>query len=331
MSSLRYSVLDLALVKENRSIKDTFAASLETAQYAEKLGFTRYWFAEHHNMENVASSATSILIGHIAQNTHTIRVGSGGVMLPNHTPLIVAEQFGTLATLFPDRIDLGLGRAPGTDPLTAYEIRGERMHAVQDFPHDVLKLMNFLGERSPDQKVRAIPGAATFVPIWILGSSTESARLAAAFGLPYAFAAHFAPTAFFDAIALYRQQFRPSAYCQQPYVLACINLIAADTDDHAYFLASSMKRMFKAIVNKESRPLPAPATFDLSECTPEEQFALENMLSLSIIGGRDRVKSQLIDFYKKSKIDELMLNTPVYDEIERLNTLKIAAEIIKES
>src|SRR4051812_20564708 len=233
LSSLTYSILDLATVIEGKTPADTFKRSVDLARHAEEWGYSRYWFAEHHNMISVASSATSLLIGHVAENTTKIRVGSGGIMLPNHSPLVIAEQFGTLATLYPDRIDLGLGRAPGTDQLTAMAIRGDRFNAANDFPSDVRKLQMYLSAENKHDKVRAIPGEGTDVPIWILGSSTDSAHLAAAYGLPYAFASHFAPQQFLTAIKIYRDNFKPSAQLQTPYVMACVNAVLAETDAEA--------------------------------------------------------------------------------------------------
>ncbi|WP_238395271.1 LLM class flavin-dependent oxidoreductase [Mucilaginibacter sp. 14171R-50] len=244
LSDIKYSVLDLATVVAGSTPADSFKKSMEVAQLAEKVGYTRYWFAEHHNMMNVASSATAILIGHIAGGTSKIRVGSGGIMLPNHSPLIVAEQFGTLASLYPGRIDLGLGRAPGTDQTTALAIRGENFNAAHNFPRDIVKLQTYFSADNVNSKVRAIPGEGLDIPIWVLGSSTDSARVAAAMGLPYAFASHFAPTYFLEAIKIYRDNFKPSQHLQKPYVMACVNVVAADTDGEAEYLATSVKQFF---------------------------------------------------------------------------------------
>src|ERR1700712_4684386 len=258
LKDIAYSVLDLATVVQGHSISDTYHKSLENAMQAEALGYTRYWFAEHHNMISVASSATSLLIGYIAGNTTKIRVGSGGIMLPNHSPLVVAEQFGTLETLYPGRIDLGLGRAPGTDQTTALAIRGENMNAAFYFPKDVAALQAYFSADKFDGKVRAIPGEGLAIPIWILGSSTDSAKLAAAMGLPYAFASHFAPAMFKEAIAIYRDNFVPSAQLQKPYVMACVNVVAADTDEEAQYLSTSVKQMFMGIITGKRRLLQPP-------------------------------------------------------------------------
>lgn len=329
ISALPYSVLDLAGVIEGHTIADTFNNSVSLAQHAEKLGYKRYWLAEHHNMISVASSATSVLIGHIAGHTNTIRVGSGGIMLPNHTPLIIAEQFGTLATLYPGRIDLGLGRAPGTDQLTAFEIRGERFHSPQNFPQDVLKLQKYLGDDNYDSRVRAIPGEGTNVPIWILGSSTESAHLAASYGLPYAFASHFAPTHFFEAIQIYRQNFRPSDVLQKPYVLSCVNVVAADTDQEAEKLSTSLKMLFMGIVTNKRRLLQPPVDSMDGIWSDMEEAAVEQMLDFTFIAGPDKLKEQLQSFLKHTQVDELMVTSHIYDHQARLRSYEIVAETLK--
>lgn len=327
LSRLPYSVLDLAGVREGFDIADTFKNSVSLAQHAERLGYNRYWLAEHHNMISVASSATAVLIGHIAGQTNSIRVGSGGIMLPNHTPLIVAEQFGTLATLYPNRIDLGLGRAPGTDQLTAFEIRGERFHSPQHFPQDVLKLQKYLGDDNYDSKVRAIPGEGTNVPIWILGSSTESAHLAASYGLPYAFASHFAPTHFLEAINIYRNNFRPSAVLKEPYVLSCVNVIAADTDEEAERLSTSLKTLFLGIVTNKRRLLQPPV--ERMEWSDIEEAAVEQMLDFAFIAGPEKLKMQLDSFVSHTKIDELMVTSHIYDQQARHRSYELLAEALK--
>ncbi len=329
LSGLPYSVLDLAGVIEGHSIADTFNNSVSLAQHAEKLRYNRYWLAEHHNMISVASSATSVLIGHIAGHTKTIRVGSGGIMLPNHTPLIIAEQFGTLATIYPNRIDLGLGRAPGTDQLTAFEIRGERFHSPQNFPQDVRKLQQYLGDDNYDSRVRAIPGEGTNVPIWILGSSTESAHLAASYGLPYAFASHFAPTHFFEAIQIYRQNFRPSEVLQKPYVLSCVNVVAADTDEEAERLSTSLKMLFMGIVTNKRRLLQPPVDSMEGIWSDMEEAAVEQMLDFTFIAGPEKLKEQLQSFLKHTQVDELMVTSHIYDHQARLRSYEIVAEVLR--
>ena len=327
LATTSYSVLDLAGVIKGNTIADTFNNSVALAQHTEQLGYKRYWFAEHHNMISVASAATSILIGHIAGKTKTIRVGSGGIMLPNHTPLIIAEQFGTLATLYPNRIDLGLGRAPGTDQLTAFEIRGERFQAPQNFPQDVLKLQRFLGDDNYNSKVRAIPGEGTNVPIWILGSSTDSAHLAASYGLPYAFASHFAPTYFLEAIAIYRNNFRPSATLKEPYVMSCVNVVAADTDQEAERLSTSLKRLFMGIVTGK-RELLQPPVDNMNEVWDEmEEAAVLQMLAVSFIGGPEKLESQLKSFVAQTGVDEIMVTSHIYDHQARLKSYQLFADL----
>lgn len=329
ISPLPFSVLDLATVIQGKTPADTFKNSVALAQHTEKLGYTRYWFAEHHNMVSVASSATSLLIGHIAGHTKTIRVGSGGIMLPNHSPLIVAEQFGTLATLYPNRIDLGLGRAPGTDQLTAMEIRGERFSAPHNFPQDVLKLQKYLSNDNSDSKVRAIPGEGTEVPIWILGSSTESAHLAASYGLPYAFASHFAPAYFLEAIKIYRQNFRPSATLQKPYVMACVNVVAADTDAEAERLATSLKQLFMGIVTGKRRLLQPPIESMDNVWSDIEEEAVNQMLAVAFIGGPEKLTAQMQSFRAQTQIDEVMVTSHIYDHEARLHSYQLFAEILK--
>ncbi|MDQ7949590.1 MAG: LLM class flavin-dependent oxidoreductase [Pedobacter sp.] len=323
-----YSVLDLATVIKDKTPADTFKNSVDLAQHVEKLGYTRYWLAEHHNMASVASSATAVLIGHIAGHTNTIRVGAGGIMLPNHAPLIVAEQFGTLATLYPDRIDLGLGRAPGTDQITAMEIRGERFHSPHHFPQDVRKLQQYLSADPLDNRVRAIPGEGTEVPIWILGSSTESAHLAASYGLPYAFASHFAPTYFREAIQIYRQNFRPSAVLDQPYVLSCVNVVAAPSDEEAEYLSSSVKQLFLGIVSGK-RKLLQPPVADMDTIWNEmEAAAVAQMLAIAFIGGPATLQDQLSAFIAETQVDEIMVTSHLYDHAARLTSYEIFASVM---
>jgi len=328
LDKLTYSVLDLATVVEGRSIADTYRLSLQNARQAEQLGYTRYWFAEHHNMISVASSATSLLIGYVAGNTQSIRVGSGGIMLPNHSPLVVAEQFGTLATLYPNRIDLGLGRAPGTDQVTAMAIRGENMNASFYFPRDVEALQKYFSADNADAKVRAIPGEGLEVPIWILGSSTDSARLAAAKGLPYAFASHFAPAYFKEAIKIYRDNFKPSAVLQQPYVMACVNVVAADTDEEAEYLATSVKQMFMGIVTGKRRLLQPPVESMEGIWNVFEEEAVMQMLAYSFIGSKQKITAALTDFVEENGVDEIMATSHIYDSEAKLKSYRLVAEVV---
>lgn len=329
LSPIPYSVLDLATVTEGTTPADTFVKSLELARHAEKLGYTRYWLSEHHNMISVASSATSVLIAYIAGGTSTMRVGSGGIMLPNHSTLAVAEQFGTLESLFPGRIDLGLGRAPGTDQLTAMELRGGRFQTANDFPQNILKLQAFFSEENSSGKVRAIPGEGLDIPIWILGSSTDSAQLAGILGLPYAFASHFAPAQFEAAIQLYRQSFRPSEYLQKPYVLACVNMIAADTDEEANRLATTLYQMFLGIVSGDRKRLQPPVE-NMDEIWNEfQKEAAQQMLSISFIGSRKKIEKEIRIFLKETKINEIMVISNIYDQKAKLYSYEMFADIMK--
>jgi len=325
LKNIPYSVLDLATVLDGYTAADTFKTSLEIAQQSEELGYTRYWFAEHHNMAGVASSATAILIGFIAGGTKKIRVGSGGIMLPNHAPLIVAEQFGTLASLYPNRIDLGLGRAPGTDQVTAMAIRGENFNAAHNFPRDVDQLHQLFSADNYGAKVRAIPGEGLDIPIWILGSSTDSARLAAEKGLPYAFASHFAPAYFEQAITIYRNNFKPSKFLKEPYVMACVNVVAADTDDEAEVLSSSVKRMFLGVITGRREMLKPPVQNINAHWDQLEKEAVEQMLYYSFIGGSETIKENLEAFVAKYGVNEIMSTSHIYDHKAKLLSNKIFA------
>ena len=319
------SMLDLVAVREGGSVRDALAIALATARHAEALGFTRYWLAEHHNMEGIASSATAVLVGHIAAGTQTLRVGSGGVMLPNHAPLVVAEAFGTLAELFPGRIDLGLGRAPGTDPLTMRALRRDRQETEQDFPRDVAELQRLLAPAQPGQRLIATPGAGTQVPIWLLGSSLFSAQLAAERGLPYAFASHFAPRLLLQAIDLYRDLFKPSAEWPKPYVVIGVPLIAAPTDDEAQFLASSTFQRVLGILKGERRKLAAPVHGLAEQLLPQDRAAIDDFLAAAVIGGHETVRQGFAALLQATQADELMLVCDIYDPALRLRSLDIAA------
>ncbi len=324
-----YSVLDLATVIEGKTPIDTFKNSLVLAQLAEKLGYTRYWLAEHHNMISVASSATSVLIGYIAGGTQSIRVGSGGIMLPNHSPLVIAEQFGTLASLYPDRIDLGLGRAPGTDQVTAMAIRGSRFNAANDFPEDVQQLQDYFSDDNMNSQVRAIPGEGLDIPIWILGSSTDSARLAAAKGLPYAFASHFAPAQFLTAINIYRKNFKPSETLKAPYVISCVNVVAADTDEEANRLVTSLLQFFMGVVTGRRRLLQPPVDSMDEIWNQQEAEAVGQMLGCSFIGSPETIREDLQSFMDQTQVDEIMVTSHIYDQQARLHSYELFSEIIK--
>lgn len=327
MTSIPLSILELAVVSQGENAADAIERSVKIARHVEKLGYKRVWLAEHHNMEHIASSATSVLIGHLAGKTSTIRVGSGGIMLPNHAPLVIAEQFGTLETLYPGRIDLGLGRAPGTDQLTAMALRRNNMATAYDFPEDIKSLQTFFSASNRNSKVRAFPGEGLDIPIWILGSSTDSAYLAAKMGLPYAFAAHFAPAQFRTAIEIYRSNFQPSAQLDKPYVLACVNIFGAETDDEAEFLVTSLYRMFLGIVTNERVPLQPPGNLPSTFYLPEVQDMLQRMTASTFTGSEDSLRKKLSVFIAETGVDELMAVSYIYDMDKRLRSY----EILKES
>lgn len=327
--NIPYSVLDLAVVTEGHQAADAIHNSRDLARHVEELGYTRFWMAEHHNMENIASSATSVLIGHMAEATQTLRIGSGGIMLPNHSPLIIAEQFGTLATMYPGRIDLGLGRAPGTDQATARTIRPDRMSAVYEFPENVKKLQRYFSKEGSVDTIRAFPGQGTEVPLWILGSSTDSAKLAGALGLPYVFASHFAPQQLMPALKIYHEEFTPSRQLDRPYVMTCVNVIAADTDEKAEWLSTSLKQMFMGVVTGDRKPMPPPVD-DMSKVwTPRERAAVEQMLSCSFIGSKEKIRGELQKFLEKTASNEIMAATYIYDHEERLTSHRLLSEIMK--
>ena len=324
-----FSVLDLAVVTEGSTLEQTIKNSRTLAVEAEKMGYKRFWMAEHHNMENIASSATSVLLGHVAEATSTIRVGSGGIMLPNHSPLVIAEQFGTLATMYPGRIDLGLGRAPGTDQTTADAIRPDRISQVQQFPQNVKQLQRYLSAENKNSSVRAIPGEGTDIPLWILGSSTDSAFLAAELGLPYAFASHFAPQQLMPAIRIYRERFKPSKQLDKPYIMPCINVIAADTDAEADYLSTSMKQMFMGVVTGDRKPMPPPVDDMSTVWSPQQRMMVQQMLAYSFIGSREKVMEELKSFLEQTRADELMIASYVYDFEQRLKSHRLIAESVE--
>lgn len=327
--NIPFSVLDLATVTEGTTATETFAKSMQLARHVEKLGYTRYWLSEHHNMISVASSATSVLIGYIAGGTSTIRVGSGGIMLPNHSALAVAEQFGTLESLYPGRIDLGLGRAPGTDQLTAMELRGDRFNNTNDFPQNILKLQAYFSKENSTSRVRAIPGEGLNIPIWILGSSTDSAELAAILGLPYAFASHFAPTQFYAAVNLYRKNFRPSEYLQKPKVMACVNVIAANTDKEANMLATSLYQMFIGIITGNRKRLQPPVENMDEIWNDYEKEMTAQMLAYSFIGRPATIKKNIQKFIEENALDEIMITSNIYDQQAKLYSFELFANVMK--
>ena len=319
-------MLDLVAVREGGTVAQAIQIAVRTARHAESLGFRRYWLAEHHNMPGIASSATAVLIGHVAGATQAIRVGSGGIMLPNHAPLVVAEAFGTLAELYPGRIDLGLGRAPGTDGPTMRALRRDRLETEADFPRDVTELQRLLGPVQPGQRIVAVPGAGTEVPIWLLGSSLFSAQLAAEKGLPYAFASHFAPRLLHAAIDLYRRLFRPSAVLAKPYVMIGVPLVAAPTDAEAEYLASSTYQRVRGIVTGQRGLLPPPIENYMEGLPYPDRTAIADFLSLAVVGGPQTVREGLAALAEATQADEFMLVSDVFDPELRLRSLRIAAE-----
>lgn len=324
LQDIPLSILDLVPITEGNSIETVLKNSLQLARHVEKLGYKRYWLAEHHNTESVASSATSVLIGYIAGGTQSIRVGSGGIMLPNHTPLMVAEQFGTLASLYPGRIDLGLGRAPGTDQLTARALRGQRFdHSLHSFPDDVQALQRYFSADNHTASVRAIPGEGLDIPIWILGSSTDSAHLAASLGLPYAFASHFAPTHLEAALEIYRRNFRPSGYLSQPYTLACVHVVAADTNAEAERLVTSYYRLILGMISGKRGPLQPPIDTMTGLWSDYEEAAVRQMTRYSFVGDTGQVRAGLSRFQEHFQLDEIMMTTHVYDPEARMRSYSL--------
>ncbi len=322
-----FSVLDLSPILQGSNATQSFRNTLDLAQHAERFGFNRYWVAEHHGIPGIASAATSVLIGHIAAGTSTIRVGAGGIMLPNHSPLVIAEQFGTLEALFPGRIDLGLGRAPGSDQVTARALRRNLSADENQFPRDVLELMAYFAPAQEGQAVRAVPGEGLNIPIWILGSSLFGATLAAALGLRFAFASHFAPAQMEQAIEIYRTQFRPSEQLQKPYVMLGFNIFAADTDAEAQLLATSMQQSFTNLRRGRPTQLPPPVADYVSTLAPHEKAQLEQILSCSAIGSADTVRKGLTDFIARTGADELMITCQIFDHKARVHSYEIVAAV----
>ena len=326
--NIAFSILELAIVSQGDTIRQTLNNALTLAKEAEAHKYKRIWFAEHHNSDHIGSSATSILIGYVAENTQTIRVGSGGIMLPNHSPFIIAEQFGTLAQLYPGRIDLGLGRAPGTDPQTAAAIRPDFMQAAQSFPEEVTKIQQYFSLENKKSNVRVPIAEGMDVPLYILGSSTDSAHLAAKKGLPYAFASHFASTHLLDALKIYNQQFQPSVFLHQPYTIAGINVFIADTDEEAEKLFTSMIRMFVGVLTGARQPIQPPTnmTPDLKELL--QHPSLHAMLRYSFVGSKSTVKSKIKEFLLQTRVDELITVSPMYSIQNRLKSVSQFAEIM---
>lgn len=322
-----FSVLDLSPINQGSDAAQAFQNSKELAQHAERLGYQRYWLAEHHNMPGIASAATSVVIGHIAAHTSTIRVGAGGIMLPNHSPLVIAEQFGTLESLFPGRIDLGLGRAPGSDQRTARALRRNMGDSADSFPQDVVELLDYFKEAIPYQAVRAVPGAGLKVPVWLLGSSLYSAQMAAELGLPFAFASHFAPGFMQSAIEIYRTRFKPSETLARPHVMLGLNVFAADSDDEARRLFTSLQQQFVNLVRGVPGQLAPPLSHIDDFWRPDEKAHIERSLSCSVVGSPDTVARGLQAFIDDTGADELMITAQMYDHAARLRSFGIVSEV----
>ena len=325
------SVLDLSSIVQGGNASTALANTLDLARHVERLGYHRFWLAEHHNMTGIASAATSVVIAHVAAGTSTIRVGAGGVMLPNHAPLLIAEQFGTLAALHPGRIDLGLGRAPGSDPATSRALRRDPS-AADTFPQDVLELMHWFEPAQPGQAVQAVPGAGIDVPIWILGSSLFGAQLAAALGLPFAFASHFAPRLLHEAVTLYRSRFTPSdrrGALRTPYVMLGLNVTAADSDEEARYLFTSAQQMFVNVRRGHPGPLPPPRAGVLEDLAPWERAGMEEMLAVAVVGSPDTVRREVDTFVERTGADELMVVCPVFDHAKRLRSFELLMQAMR--
>lgn len=322
------SVLNLAPIREGQGPKDAIDAMVNLAQATEEMGYNRYWIAEHHNTPTLVSSATSILIKHTLEHTKKIRVGSGGVMLPNHAPLVVAEQFGTMATIYPDRLNLGLGRAPGTDMMTASALRRSKNDSVYTFPEDVEALLTYFGPAEKQDYVKAYPGVGTNVPLYILGSSTDSAYLAASLGLPYVFASHFAPRYMEEAISIYRNRFKPSEYLDKPYMMVCLNVIAAESDEEAKFLSTTMQQFFLNVVRGSQMFLQPPVESMDTIWNPMEKEMAAGMSSVTLSGSKESVRNQMTAFQEKYNVDEIMAVSYIYDPEKQKRSYQILKDIV---
>jgi luciferase family oxidoreductase group 1 len=325
--NIPFSVLDLSPIPSGSDAGRALRNTKELAQTAERWGYHRYWLAEHHNMPGIASAATSIVIGLVAENTSTIRVGAGGIMLPNHSPLVIAEQFGTLESLYPGRIDLGLGRAPGSDQVTAFALRRDQKRSSDTFPDDVQELIRYFGDPYPSQKVHAVPGEGLKVPIWLLGSSLFSAQLAAAYGLPYAYASHFAPDYMLPALQIYRESFRPSEFLGAPFAMLGLNVVAADTDSEAQYLFTSVQQQFANLRRGTPTKLPPPVESMDGHWTLLEREQAEHMLKNAVVGSPDTVKRGLLAFIEKTGADELMITSHIHSQQARLHSFEIVADL----
>ncbi len=327
LQETKFSILELAPVRDDQSVAFSLKHALELAKHAEKLGYERLWLAEHHNMDGIASSATAVLLGYILANTQKIRVGSGGIMLPNHAPLVVAEQFGTLATLYPNRIELGLGRAPGTDQVTMRALRRGQQETEDQFPQDVVEILRYFGDAQQGQRIKATPGQGTHVPVWLLGSSLFSAQLAARLGLPYSFASHFAPRMLSQAIQLYRDNFQPSEYLDKPYVSMGVPTVVAKTDDEAQYLATSVYQRIQALLTGQSLKLKAPVDTMEGRWSVSEKIAVQNFLAMAQIGSPETVEQGLENLLKQYDVDEFIFTCDIYDTDKRLDNFSLLMDL----
>ena len=327
LRDIKFSILELAPVRDDKSIEFSLRHALELAQYAENLGYERFWLAEHHNMDGIASSATAVLLGYLLANTSTLKVGSGGIMLPNHAPLIVAEQFGTLATLYPNRIELGLGRAPGTDQVTIRALRRGRQETEDQFPQDVLEILHYFKDAEPNQRIIATPGQGTHVPVWLLGSSLFSAQLAAKLGLPYSFASHFAPRMLKQAIQLYRENFEPSEYLSKPYVSMGVPTVVAETDTEAEYLATSAYQRVLGLMRGQSLKLKAPIASMDGLWSPAEKMSVDSFYTMAQIGSNGTVKEGLKQLLLEYDVDEFIFTCDIYDTDKRLENFERLMQI----
>lgn len=331
LQAVKFSILELAPVRDDKSIQFALNHALELAQHAERLGYDRFWLAEHHNMDGIASSATAVLLGYILANTSTLKVGSGGIMLPNHAPLVVAEQFGTLATLYPNRVELGLGRAPGTDPATMRALRRGRQETEDQFPQDVAEVLRYFDDAQPQQRITATPGQGTHVPVWLLGSSLFSAQLAAKLGLPYSFASHFAPRMLSQAIQLYRDSFEPSQYLDRPYVSMGVPAVVAQTDEEAHYLASSAYQRVLGLMRGHSLKLKAPVASMQNLWSPAEKMSVDNFYAMAQIGSNSTVKAGLEGLLEKYDVDEFIFTCDIYDTDKRIENFERLMQIKHEA
>ncbi|WP_180072931.1 LLM class flavin-dependent oxidoreductase [Acinetobacter sp. YH12200] len=327
LNDTRFSILELVPVRDDKTIQFALNHALELAQAAEQLGYSRMWLAEHHNMDGIASSATAVLLGYLLANTKSLTLGSGGIMLPNHAPLVVAEQFGTLATLYPDRVELGLGRAPGTDQMTMRALRRGRQETEDQFPQDILEILQYFKDPEPNQRIVATPGQSTHVPVWLLGSSLFSAQLAAKLGLPYSFASHFAPRMLGQAIQLYRENFEPSEYLDRPYVSMGVPTCVADSDEEAHYLATSAYQRVLSLIRGQTLKLKAPIESMDGLWSPAEKMSVDNFFAMAQVGSKETVKAGLESLLARYDVDEFIFTCDIYDTDKRLHNFELLMQL----